>query len=251
MNDLENNELHDDYLSKLYQQSRVEEPPMALDSNILTQARKAVAKPEKKRVWNRIGWLMPLATVAVAMLTVSLIIQTKQEHPEVMAPVLMHDVSPMQGQGITEQKDEEAAPVQQAVEKKAISEPVISKAAVTHQPDEYPAPAKASKPVKAKRLLELESVSGQRSRSASTLVPAEEMVSSDDIADAEGIAAALSRSAAKGELSADAWLKQIRAFMKAGKTDEAIKSLDAFRKAYPDHQLPEDIKSFSQQMIGK
>ena len=223
---------------------------MALDSNILTQARKAVEKPEKKRVWNRIGWLMPLASVAVAMLTVSLIIQTKHEHSEVMAPVLMHDVSPMQGQGITEQKDEEAAPVQQAVEKKALSEPVISKAAVTHQP-EYPAPATAAKSVKAKRLLELEGVSGQRSRSASTLVPAEEMVSSDDIADAERIAAALSRSAAKGELSADAWLKQIRAFMKAGKTDEAIKSLDAFRKVYPDHQLPEDIKPFSQQMIGK
>lgn len=243
MNDPDNNELHDDQLSNLYQQSRVEEPPMALDSTILTQARKAVAKPEKKRVWNRIGWMMPLASVAVATLTVSLIIQTKQQHPEVITSELMMDVAPMQEQGIAQEEDEVPAPVKEELEKKVLSEPAVS-----HEP-EFQAPAKAAKPVTAKRLMKLKGISKQRFRSASASVATEEMAS--DIAETEDIGAVQSRSGAKGELSIDDWLKQIRELIKDGKTEEARKSLEAFRKAHPHHQLPEDINSFLKKQKGQ
>ena len=121
MNDSDH-DLHDELLSNLYQQSRIEEPPMALDSAILTEARKAVEKPERKSIWNRMGWMMPLASVAVAMLTVSLFIQTKQEYPEVLDTEIIYDIAPMK-ESVLEKKDaseplmergQRAAPVRRA-----------------------------------------------------------------------------------------------------------------------------------------
>jgi len=38
------------------------------------------------------------------------------------------------------------------------------------------------------------------------------------------------------------WLEEIRQLRRAGKEKEAAEALAAFRKAYPDFKLPEDLR---------
>lgn len=244
MNDKQDNPLHDDHLSNIYQQSRVDEPPMALDSAILTQARKAVATPEKKSMWNRMGWKMPLASVAVAMLTVSLIIQTKQEHPEVMAPELMIDVAPMLERGIAPEEDdgvfnrsEERESAKDIIEKKSVAAP---KAKQTHASPAPSAPAQA-----AKRMMKMESRPATMQQFQATPAPVQSEPITSDMMDAETgyLGTVQIKSKAVIELSIEEWLKKIRKLIKDGKIDEARKSQVAFNKAHPDYSLPEDIVS--------
>ena len=246
MNDKHDDEFHDDHLSNLYRQSRIDEPPMALDSTILAQARKAVAKPEKKRVWDRFGWKMPLASVAIAMLTVSLIIQTKQEHPEVMMPeVMMPEVmmetTPVQKQGLAVQEDEMAAPFKQAVEKKALSEPAAS-----HQPAS-PTPVEAAQPAKAKSTLKKEAMPAarERFRSAPAQFDSGNQGAGLSIEETNKTDAVRSRSKTDSEELVDVqigdWLKHIRELIQQGEMAEAKESLKAFRIACPRCPLPEDI----------
>jgi hypothetical protein len=44
-------------------------------------------------------------------------------------------------------------------------------------------------------------------------------------------------------LKPEAWIAKIRALLEAGKKEEAIKELKLFRAAYPDHELPADLKA--------
>ncbi|NWF38567.1 hypothetical protein F3F96_05425 [Mariprofundus sp. NF] len=241
MNDKHDDEFHDDHLSNLYRQSRIDEPPMALDSTILAQARKAVAKPEKKRVWDRFGWKMPLASVAIAMLTVSLIIQTKQEHPEVMMPEVMMDTAPVQEQGHATQEDEMPLPTKQAVEEKALSEPAAS-----HQPAS-PTPVEAAQPAKAKSTLKKEAMPAarERFRSAPAQFDSGNQGAGLSIEETNKTDAVRSRSKTDSEDLVDVqigdWLKHIRELIQQGEMAEAKESLKAFRIACPRCPLPEDI----------
>ena len=38
------------------------------------------------------------------------------------------------------------------------------------------------------------------------------------------------------------WIERIRSLRRAGKTEEAERSLDAFRRRHPDYSLPSDLK---------
>ncbi|MDX8404103.1 MAG: hypothetical protein R8K54_06820 [Mariprofundaceae bacterium] len=216
------NDLHDESLANLYQQTRIEEPPMALDSVILSEARKSVEKAKEKPIWNRIGWIPSLATAAVALLTVSLVIQTGQEHPESMAPAMI-DAAPMQEQGMAIEEDEQPVPAKQTVEEKDQQAPTA----------------------KAKRMLKIErrAADVQQFKAAPAPTQSEGMASDMMVTEPEVLGAARARSSAKAELSIDEWLKQIRDLIQAGKLDEARKSLEAFKKAHPDYSLPEDIHS--------
>ncbi|MDX8403876.1 MAG: hypothetical protein R8K54_05665, partial [Mariprofundaceae bacterium] len=77
-------DLEDSKLSVLYQQSKIEEPAMRLDSAILSQGRKSVEK--RSYLWCKVRWMVPLTSFALAMLTATLFIQMKQEHPEILEP---------------------------------------------------------------------------------------------------------------------------------------------------------------------
>ncbi len=244
MND-RNSDLHDKRLSHVYQQSRIEEPPMALDSVILTQARKAVEKPAKRSIWRSLGWRTPLASVAVAMLTVSLFIQMKQEHPESMAPVMM-DAAPIQQQGTMAEEDEEALTsvetlAKEVVEKKAATKRVVRQESVP--------PTRASKEVSrlphAKQKFEMQrrTAAVQQLKSEPAAIQAGSVESDMMYAEPATVAAREARPAKMIELSIDNWLKQIRDLIRDGKTDDARVSLKKFRKAHPDYSLPKDIVS--------
>lgn len=65
----QNHDFGDAQLSAIYRQSRVEQPPMKLDSAILSEGRNAVAKKVK---WWRTSWIAPIATASVAVLAVTI-----------------------------------------------------------------------------------------------------------------------------------------------------------------------------------
>ncbi len=261
MNDQFNDDLHDEQLSNLYQQSRIEEPPMALDSAILTEARKAVEKPEKKALWNRIGWVMPLASVAVAMLTVALFIQTKQEHPKVLDTGIMHDVAPME-ESILHKEDvaeplmdremrvaPAPKPAKEVIEKKRISVPAIRLRSASPAPSSTT--GAASHAPKAKRMLKMERqpMATQQFKSAPAPIQADSVESGLTNEASESLGAVQRSkqsqsetvSRAPVEMQIDIWLEHIRELIRSGKLDEAKESLEAFRKTHPNHPLPEDV----------
>jgi len=235
---------------------------MALDSAILTQARKVVEKSEKKSLWNRIGWMMPLASVAVAMLTVSLFIQTKQEHPDVLDTGIMYDVTPMEESVL--EKEEAAEPLmkgeKRAVQAKKTAKELIKKQKVivpeVMQAPGFSAPPSttgaASQTPKPKPRLKQQ----RRPTAASAFMAApepaqsdslesglinEEMESRDAVRSHSVRSLSETKSEATDKSNIEKWLEQIRELIRKGETDEAIKSLEKFRKAHPDYSLPEDI----------
>jgi len=250
MNDPHQDDCHDDQLSQLYQQSRMEEPPMSLDSAILTQARKVVEKPEKKRIWNRIGWMVPLASTAIILLTATLVIQMKAEHPELMTQAVVMDAAPIAEPEMLESENEVAAqvetalPVKAALEKKAVGAVTAKQAPVSSaRLFERPSMESADQVPRASRTQKPQSHSPpvRQSRSAPPSLQSDRMVSDMMDAELEASGSAQTGSKINDELSIDAQLKQIRELIVQKKIDEAQKSLDGFRKAYPGFILPKDI----------
>ena len=238
--------LHDEQLSHLYQQSRCEEPPMVLDSAVLSQARQAVEKPAKKSWWRQIGWRMPLATVAIAMLTVSLFIQMKQEQPELLAPAPqeMLDVGPMEeGDFLDEDalapkvERERGASTLQKESKKSLGEmaPKAMQVAPSSTSGAATEPS-ASKPM---------SITPQDSAGAPALRSAPAPAAADSLT--TGAASEKRESDTGLDMSSGAqiekWLQDIRQLIRQGKLVEARDSLKAFRDAYPTYPVPEEITS--------
>lgn len=199
-------EIHDESLSHIYRQSRIEEPPMALDSAILSQARKAVEK--RKLRWSLAGWLLPLGSVAVVMLAATLFIQMRHEHPEVMTPELAAPAERQRDDAVKAKRAAEPLPARDAERLVPAAKPASPAAAGTlHAP-------------KARSLLKEES----------------RAVESFDAAPA-------GRAATKPATGSDPkrWLDRIRELIRQGKTAEARASLAEFGKAYPDVPVPQDI----------
>jgi len=222
-----NDDPHDEYLSSLYRQSRIEEPPMALDSAILSEARQAVAKPERRSL---VGWLLPLGSVAVVVLAATLLIQMRHEHPEVMSP----QWSAPAGQSLED-----------AVKAKRAAEPTPAREEKSMAPAAKPAPASPASGVlqapKAQPLLKEES----RSLEMRDALPAAgSNVVPEKGAEADRAApAALQSAPATNEkiLYPESWIAKIRELLQQGNKDAAIRESEAFKAAYPDQPLPDDI----------
>ena len=213
------NDEHDD-ISRLYQQTRLEEPPMKLDSAVLREARRAV---EKKSRFNLAQWLLPLGSVAVVMLTATLFIQMKQEHPEAFAPEpTIEKAMPEARQAAKPEptKGKDASAPKRETETK--------KESLLLQQNEV-APTQLGK-------VQPEKMPSTESRAAAGRAPAVAPVSgfapTEDMEDA-----------AEAVISAEVWLDEIRELQKQGKLDEARQRLKEFKAAYPDHAIPEELKA--------
>ena len=236
--------LHDAELSNLYQRSRNEEPPMGLDSAILRQARQAVEKPARKSPWGQIGWRMPLATVAIAMLTVSLVIQMKQEQPELLAPAPqeMLDVSPMQEGAIMNQdvpepmmERERRASSKQKESKKSLGE--VAPKAMQMAPSSVSGTAtepSASKPMP---------IAPQGGAGATPALRSAPATAGSLATGAASEKRELDTEPVTSEAEIENWLQHIRGLIRQGKLDEARDGLKAFRDAYPEYLIPEGIIS--------
>ena len=221
------NDLHDGNISKLYKKTRIEEPPMALDSAILTEARKAVEK--RKSLWHRVRWMVPLTSFALAMLTATLFIQMKQEHPEIIAPVPHLQIEG----GVKDDRQQ----VRSLKDKKE-----AEKRAATSAPS--PAMEMKSEPAK-KETAPATSLNAQPKKMMKQKqepTGASQFRSREAISEADSAAPPQAKDL-KGQtaLTPDVWIEKIRKLLKQGKKDEATEELKAFRAAYPDYKLPDDL----------
>ncbi|HXH71502.1 MAG TPA: hypothetical protein VNI58_01635, partial [Mariprofundaceae bacterium] len=192
------NDEHDD-ISRLYRQSRIEEPPMRLDSAILREARHSV---EPKPGFRLRAWLLPIASTAVVLLAVTVVIQMQQQ-PKIMAPEPARNFeAPAPAAGAVTREKEVARPAAKA-EMKARSQ-----------------------------LNESMPASPEQQRAADTL-------SADKAA---RVAAPAESAAAAAPQPPLEWLAEIRKMQQAGRLREAAESLKAFRLRYPDYTIPDDLK---------
>ncbi len=86
-------EARDPLLSQAYRQADHPEPSQALDARILAAARRAVAKPVRRRsAW--LNWAVPLSTTAVLVLGITLLFRIQQEAPETLREAMPSPASP-------------------------------------------------------------------------------------------------------------------------------------------------------------
>jgi len=217
-------------LSSLYQRSRVDEPPMHLDSAILSAARNSIDTPKKRHIWCTLRWAIPVTTFALALLTVSLVIHQKQEAPG----LLMQDrkseverapeaVSPMRkkektgsfGRAAPKVSGKAGANIPQAERRNrkarhAVQEEGFSAPRESKIISALPSRPVASQPAKMNRELR---------RPGTVQMPAMDMTRDPAL-----------------------WIKRIIVLKKQGKNAEAKSSLKKFRLEYPDYPIPSELK---------
>jgi hypothetical protein len=100
---------HDPELSHAYKAAAHPEPPPALDARILAAARQAVTpQPRRRPAW--FGWAVPLSSMAVLVLGISMLFRMQQEAPETLReeqsplparPLALTEVTPPAGSAPT------------------------------------------------------------------------------------------------------------------------------------------------------
>ncbi len=227
-----NNPENDAELSRLYQKTRVEEPPMHLDSAILSAARNSVDTLKKKRhIWCTLRWAIPVTTFALALLTVSLVIHQKQEAPE----LLMQD-----SKSEMERAPEAVSPIRKKgkIDSYGRAAPKITGKASTHVPPSKQLNKKARPAVLEEGFSapsESKSVSSPPSRSAVSQ-PAKMDRTLRGLAEKTMPTTDITRDPAL-------WIKRILTLKKQGNHAEAKASLKKFRVQYPDYPIPPELKN--------
>jgi hypothetical protein len=198
----------DKHLSALYRQASREEPPMALDSVVLTRARNAL--PEQRTLFQKVKWMVPVASAAVALLTVSLIVQLKQE----------------QVGGIVEQEEALSLPVDHIRSKpEQLSKPQLENVVQ----GELTQPAKRSGAATAGQQSVPEHEPAAPVSSEHRMAPAASMMR--ESRQLQGMS---------GEPGAA--IARIRSMLAEGEREQAITAITQFRRDFPDYPLPEDLQ---------
>jgi hypothetical protein len=267
----------DEEITRLYREAADAVPPAALDRLILDAARAGLAgKPERKRAWWQ-RWTAPVAAFATIVLTVTLtlLVQQEREQDEQAPP------APAQGKAATppipstlSTPAQPAATAEPHRTDRAIARPAarapesavpaqkLKEAAASAEPRPFAAESKEA--IKAEGRQRSEAGVGVLSAPAAPPPPAEVELraapaakpaaaplryqaapAAADSVDNRAKAAPL-RKQASGALEAprtpEAWLDEIRQLRKQGRDKEAQDALEAFRRAYPDYRLPEDLR---------
>lgn len=229
-------ELRDTELSRLYRESDRAEPPSALDEAILAAARAAVMPaPRRRSGWR--AWMLPMSLAATLVLTVSLtlVVQQEQELERVGA-----EAPPPSAVPSKPAEPEAAAPVVRqekaaaAVEKKAAVPPSGPKQEeARRQAEPLARPAAAEAPA-------APAVAGPPPMAAPSPAPP----AADALESRAKAVGSLRKEAARAAVARtpEQWLEEIRQLKSQGKEREAAESLAAFRQAYPDYRLPEDLR---------
>ena len=224
-------EPRDEQLSRLYRSSERAEPPPALDAAILAAARAAVAPvPRRRPGWR--AWMLPMSLAATLVLTVSLtlVVQQEQERagPEAPPPSAAPSKPAEAEVAAPAARQEKAAA---AIEKKAAMPPSgLKQEQARPQAETMARPAAAEAPA----------VGGPPPMAAPPATPP----AADALESRAKAVAPLRKEAARAAVvrPPEQWLEEIRQLKNQGKEKEAAESLAAFRQAYPDYRLPEDLR---------
>jgi hypothetical protein len=269
--------LRDDDLTRLYRETADAVPPAALDRIILEAARAGLAgKPERRRAgWQH--WTAPVAAFATIVLTVTLTLLVQQEHEQIeqalpapaqekaATPPLPSTLSiPAQPAAVAgpRRADSAIAPPAARAPEAAVPEQKLKEAAAPAELRPFAAESKEA--VKAEARQRSEAGVGVLSAPAAPPPAAEAELRAAPAAKpaaapfryqaapaaADGVdnraKTAPLRKQVSGALEAphspEAWLDEIRQLRKQGREKEAQDALEAFRRAYPDYRLPEDLR---------
>jgi hypothetical protein len=216
----ERDDCRDEALSRAYRRSAEMEPPPALDALILAAARReAEVRPVRAAPWWR-RWAAPVGVFATLVLTVSLTLLFQREQPD-----LLPAAAPTAG------------PAPQGEPPKAPAE----QAKMLVRPAPAPAPESRAKFKEAPPM-----------QAPAALAPAPTL--REEALPAQGAAEPRRDGAVAGKLdkaekakkaikTPEQWLEDIRRLRREGREPEAQAQLAAFRQAYPDYRLPEDMKA--------
>lgn len=244
MND---DDLRDKQLSRLYRDAAGDEPPEALDRAILAAAR-AEAAPAKarKRAWWQ-TWAGPASVAATVVLTVTLtlMVQQEQELPAPEAPPTKTDAADLavkpSGPPIKAKQEDARREAERPVEApRPAQEAAPAPMPFTNETKALPvAPADAGAS-RAPMAETVESVAPAKPaavmrQQAAPAADAVELRAKSAPLRKEAVGAALARTPGQ-------WLEDIRQLRHQGKEKEATEALAEFRKAYPDYRLPEDLR---------
>ena len=238
----------DSRLAALYRKLPQAEPDARLDAAVRAQAQRAVAAvaaPARTPASGR--WLPALSVAAVVAVAAGIAFrlgpqmwQRPASRPEVesaAAPTAPPPATPQPVETTSSMRKAAApaataAPVAQAP---AAEKQKMENAASRPAPRAFPAPAQAlreSTPPPPPATAE-----AKPALSAPTMAAPMKTMQSD--AASAGVPAALDRNAS---LYPEHWLANIRQMLRDGQRNAAIRSLDQFRKKYPDYHLPDDLR---------
>ncbi|MDQ6958215.1 MAG: hypothetical protein Q9M24_03785 [Mariprofundaceae bacterium] len=221
---------NDAKLSHLYQKARVEEPPMHLDSAILSAARNSVDTPRKRHIWCTLRWAIPVTTFALALLTVSLVVHQKQEAPGLL----------MQGSKSEMEKAPKAiSPMRKKskIDLYGRAAPKITGKASTNIP-----PSKQINKKARPAVLE-EGFSAPRESKAISSPPSRPTASRPKKMN-RALRGLAEKTMQATDITRDPvlWMKKILTLRKQGHHAEAKASLKKFRVQYPDYPIPPELK---------
>jgi hypothetical protein len=219
----------DEALSRLYRKAAVAEPSPAMDALILAAARRQAAEPLRPpRVsggWRR--WLAPVGIFATIVLTVSLTLTIEREQRNLLpAPAAV-----IPQPATVAPPPEAAKPALPSEHKAKAQKEVLPGRTVVAEPVAGPALALPAAPAQPAAEIQRSEIRRDEMRAA---MPPPAPAATDR----------RERAMAKTAVRAPAeWIEEIRRLKREGHAVEAREQLEAFRRAYPDYRLPEDLKT--------
>jgi hypothetical protein len=257
--------LRDDALSRVYRQAATDEPPPALDALILSAARREAAQrpPVRSVPWWRRA-LAPVGILATIVLTVSLTLMVQHEQQDMLpaaapAPARVVDQAKRLAEPAakpvarvdSKAKKEQARPAQAPAASAPVASapaPVLREAAPEAPPVAEPKPPAESLQSQAPASLPAPAPMMMR-KAAPEAKSVDEASKPSDAAGFQERSRAV-MSAPRRDSAADKpirtpedWIEDIRRLKREGREPEAKVQLTAFRRAYPDYLLPDDLKA--------
>jgi hypothetical protein len=248
---------HDPELSQAYQAAAHPEPPPALDARILAAARQAVTpQPRRRPAW--FGWAVPLSSMAVLVLGMSMLFRMQQEAPETLREVQ----SPLPAKPLDHPEmapaGAEAPAIPQAAKSSTPAPPPVAGAvrAAPAVPPSLASPDReaAVADVTMERAAETAVVATPPVPAMPTPSPARAAAQenrAEALSSVPAFSAGMSRmksaapavaKASQPEETPEQWVEAIRQLLRQGNIDAARTRLAALRERHPDFPLPPDLE---------
>ena len=220
-------------LSRVYAATARDEPPAALDGEILAQARRAAENRARASFRH---WRRPVAIAATLIVTASLVVLMESEQPQIAMlapPAGDAALAPAAKAPAEAVQPAKVAPAQAARrEKKPASSGTLdlpARDAFFEPSSREREPPASPRPV----------LPDAASPIASNNVPGAALAERRSVQATDNAARDLLKTGpAQKDESPEAWLAHIAELRKQGRIKEAEESLAAFRKRYPDYPIP-------------
>lgn len=204
------------------------EPPAMIDQAIRNMAHREVEKRKSP-----LRWLSGLATAAILVLAVSIVLQQQP------GPVEM-TTEPPETQLLEESSDfrmERKAPAAPVPQSNTIPEPTARRNAVPAPPP----PALAEPKAEARSAVEADTMDVRQE-----MAPAEESEAPLMDAGVVGLSAVRKDEPAPWRQSPEAWVERLIELRQQGDEEQFIRERDALMEAFPDFEMPADLQAASE-----